>query len=65
MIEFQAAKKRQGWKNVGWGAAWCVGGTIATLANIGFIFWGAIIFGFIQMIGGFVQVAKNSSDDVE
>lgn len=38
-----------------YGALWCVGGIMATLANFGFIFWGAIVFGAIQF---FMGVAK-------
>ncbi|MGB5981337.1 MAG: hypothetical protein WBG46_04260 [Nonlabens sp.] len=34
------------------GAAWCIGGTVATLADFGYIFWGAIIFGGAQFIKG-------------
>ena len=34
------------------GALWCVGGTIATAMDIGYIFWGAIVFGGIQFIRG-------------
>lgn len=46
------AKKEQAKKNMLYGALWCVGGTVATLAQIGYIFWGAIIFGAIQFIKG-------------
>jgi hypothetical protein len=35
-----------------YGALWCVGGIIATSAHIGFIFWGAIVFGGIQFFRG-------------
>lgn len=45
-------------KDIIFGALWCVGGTVATLANIGFIFWGAIVFGFIQMVRGFIAYSK-------
>jgi hypothetical protein len=34
------------------GALWCVGGIIATLADIGYNFWGAIVFGAIQFFRG-------------
>lgn len=37
------------------GALWCVGGIIATLADIGFIFWGAIVFGGIQFFRGLIN----------
>jgi hypothetical protein len=35
-----------------YGALWCIGGIAGTVANIGFIFWGAIIFGAVQFIKG-------------
>jgi hypothetical protein len=38
------------------GALWCIGGTVATLANIGFIFWGAIIFGGVQFFQGLTNL---------
>lgn len=34
------------------GDFFCVVGTIATVADIGYIFWGAIVFGGIQFIKG-------------
>ncbi|MGD1842003.1 MAG: hypothetical protein ACFB0B_14075 [Thermonemataceae bacterium] len=46
------AKKGNGQKDMLYGALWCVGGIVVTIANIGFIFWGAIIFGGIQFIKG-------------
>ncbi len=33
-------------------ALWCIGGIIATVADIGYIFWEAILFGGIQFIKG-------------
>ncbi|MCR9152481.1 MAG: hypothetical protein NXI09_00095 [Bacteroidetes bacterium] len=35
-----------------WGAVWCAGGLIATLADLGYVFWGAIVFGGFQLIKG-------------
>jgi len=43
---------QQAKKDILYGALWCIGGTILTLAHIGFIFWGAIIFGGIQFFRG-------------
>ena len=43
-----------------WGAIWCIGGLIGTFANIGYVFWGAIIFGGIQLFRGLInKVQKN------
>ena len=53
--EIKNAKKEAGKKDMIFGALWCVGGTVATVANIGFIFWGAILFGGIQFIKGAVN----------
>jgi hypothetical protein len=53
--EIKNAKKESGKKDMIYGALWCMGGTVATVANIGFIFWGAILFGGIQFIKGAVN----------
>ena len=47
-----SAKKEGANKDMLYGALWCVGGIIATMADIGFIFWGAILFGAIQFFKG-------------
>ena len=39
------SKKEQAKKDMIYGAMWCVGGVILTVAQVGFIFWGAILFG--------------------
>lgn len=39
-------------KDMLYGALWCVGGTILTIAEIGYVFWGAIIFGGYQFLKG-------------
>jgi hypothetical protein len=54
-----AVSKKQGQNNMLYGALWCIGGTVATLAHIGFIFWGAIVFGAIQFFVGVYQYLKN------
>jgi hypothetical protein len=46
------ARKKRAQKDMLYGGLWCVGGTVLTLAHIGFIFWGAIIFGAIQFFKG-------------
>lgn len=56
-LEDEAKKaKRQGAnKDMLYGALWCVGGTVATVANVGFIFWGAILFGGVQFLKGLIN----------
>lgn len=39
-------------KDMMWGAIWCIGGIIATVANLGYVFWGAIVFGGFQFFQG-------------
>lgn len=46
------AKNERANKDMLYGALWCIGGTIATVANFGYIFWGAIVFGGIQFFKG-------------
>lgn len=40
------------------GALWCGGGTIATMAHIGYIFWGAILFGGVQFLKGLFNLGN-------
>lgn len=53
--EYISAKKEQAEKDMLYGALWCVGGIIATAAHIGFVFWGAILFGGIQFFKGLLN----------
>ncbi len=53
--EINGAKKSRAQKDMLFGALWCIGGTVATLANIGFIFWGAIVFGGFQFFRGLIS----------
>ena len=48
----QDVKKEGANKDMLYGALWCIGGIVATVADFGFIFWGAIVFGAIQFIKG-------------
>ena len=50
------AKKAQAKKDMLHGGLWCVGGLAFTLADIGFVFWGAIVFGGYQFIKGVVNL---------
>lgn len=53
--QITAAKKKHAEKEMLYGGLWCVGGTVATLADVGFIFWGAILFGGIQFVRGLIS----------
>ncbi|MTH16499.1 hypothetical protein [Flavobacterium sp. LC2016-01] len=55
-IEIQEAKYEKARKDMVYGALWFCGGIILTLADIGFIFWGAILFGGIQFFKGVINV---------
>ncbi len=50
--------KKKAQRDIIVGGLWFVGGTVGTLANIGFIFWGAILFGLIQCIKGIVNYSS-------
>lgn len=56
--QIEDAHKEKAKKDMIYGALWCVGGTVLTLSNIGFIFWGAIIFGGIQFFSGLINYSK-------
>lgn len=49
------AVKERGNKDMLYGGLWFVGGVVATVAEIGYIFWGAIVFGAIQFIQGYMK----------
>jgi hypothetical protein len=53
--QIKDAKKKGANKDMLYGALWCIGGTVATIADIGYIFWGAIVFGAFQFIKGAVN----------
>jgi hypothetical protein len=57
--QIRLAKRSRAQKDMLYGALWCAGGTVATLASIGFIFWGAIIFGGIQFFRGLANYSDN------
>jgi hypothetical protein len=57
--QVNAARKKRAQKDMLYGGLWCAGGTIGTLANTGFIFWGAIIFGGIQFFRGVAAISEN------
>jgi hypothetical protein len=40
------------------GALWCIGGIIATVSDLGYIFWGAIVFGAIQFFRGLTSLPE-------
>ena len=54
-MQIEEAKKKRANNDMLYGAMWCIGGVIATAADIGFIFWGAIVFGGIQFFKGLLS----------
>jgi hypothetical protein len=51
-VQLKKITNERAHKNMIFGALWCVGGIIATVADFGYIFWGAILFGLIQFFKG-------------
>ena len=52
---FITSRKERAAKDMLFGALWSIGGTIATMADLGYIFWGAIVFGVIQFFRGLIN----------
>lgn len=59
MAEIESDDSSGANKDMIWGALWCVGGIVATVADIGYIFYGAIIFGAIQFFKGLANSSSN------
>jgi hypothetical protein len=51
-LQLDSAKKGRANKDMLYGALWCIGGIALTVADVGYIFWGAIVFGGIQFFRG-------------
>lgn len=63
-LDAMAAEDNEAARNdVLWGAVWCMGGIIATAADIGYIFWGAIVFGGYQLIKGISNGGASSGSN--
>jgi hypothetical protein len=56
--QLRIAIRERAKKDMLYGALWCVGGTVLTMADVGFIFWGAIVFGGIQFFRGLMNYNK-------
>lgn len=56
--QLRIATRDRAKKDMLYGALWCIGGTVLTLADIGFIFWGAIVFGAVQFFRGLSNYNK-------
>ena len=52
----RSAKNAQAKKDMLHGGLWCVGGVALTMAHVGFVFWGAILFGGIQFFKGLTNL---------
>jgi hypothetical protein len=56
---YKSEEKKNGNKDMLFGALWCIGGTVLTISNTGYIFWGAIVFGAIQFFKGAAASMNN------
>ena len=56
IVEANLEEKQKAKKDMLYGALWCIGGIFATVADIGFIFWGAILFGGLQFFKGLSKI---------
>lgn len=54
--QIQIAKIKRANRDMLFGALWCIGGIVATAAEIGYIFWGAILFGGLQFFKGLFRL---------
>ncbi len=43
-------------KDMIYGALWCIGGIVFTISDVGYIFWGAIVFGGVQFLKGLTNL---------
>lgn len=66
-VQIEEARKKRANKDMLYGALWCVGGTVITVATYSaasngggryFVAWGAIIFGAIQFFKGLANSMK-------
>jgi hypothetical protein len=46
-------RKHNAEKDMLYGLLWFLGGLVLTIAEIGYLFWGAMLFGAIQFFKGF------------
>jgi hypothetical protein len=53
--EFRAMRSDEANKQMLYGIFWCAGGIAATAADIGYIFWGAIVFGAVKFFKGLMM----------
>lgn len=51
-LEKQDMRNDKAEKDMLYGGLWFVGGLLGTISEIGFIFWGAILFGGFQFVRG-------------
>jgi cytochrome c biogenesis protein CcdA len=54
--ELESVKKKKARKNMVFGAIWFAVGLVATLANFGIYFWGAILYGIWQFLQGYMSM---------
>ncbi len=58
--QYNSELRNKAKKDMLWGGVWFFGGIIATVADFGLIFWGAILFGGIQFFRGVSNYAQKN-----
>lgn len=58
VADIETERQERAQKDMLYGALWCIGGIVATVANFGYFFWGAILFGAWQFLRGVVANSK-------
>jgi hypothetical protein len=53
MYNSENERKHKAEKDMLYGLLWFLGGLVLTIAEIGYLFWGAMLFGAIQFFKGF------------
>lgn len=61
LVEAKRDVNEHAQKDIMYGILWCIGGSVLSLTEVGFIFLGAIIFGGLQFIKGLLSLNNTTS----